>query len=66
MFRFAARLAADAQKPVPETQADLADALAANTAARATFDGFPPSARREYVEWIVEARRPGLRGSRKR
>lgn len=41
---------------------DLAAAL--TTVARATFDGFPPGARREYLEWIVEAKRPETRARR--
>jgi hypothetical protein len=44
--------------------ADLKKALAANKKARAAFDGFPPSARREYVEWITEAKRADTRGKR--
>lgn len=43
---------------------DLATALAANAAAQATFDGFPPSCRREYLEWITEAKRPETRTKR--
>lgn len=35
---------------------DLASALSANKAARATFDKFPPSHRREYVDWIIGAK----------
>ena len=53
-----------APKPAPETPADLDSALASNPAARATFDGFPPSCRREYVEWVVEAKRPETRSKR--
>ena len=33
------------------------DALAKNKKAKASFDGFSPSHRREYVEWILEAKR---------
>lgn len=43
---------------------DLAAALAKNPAAQATFDGFPPSARREYLEWVTEAKRPETRANR--
>lgn len=43
---------------------DLAAALAANPAAQANYDGFPPSARREYLEWIIEAKRPETRAKR--
>jgi uncharacterized protein YdeI (YjbR/CyaY-like superfamily) len=32
--------------------------------ARATFDGFPPGARREYLEWVVESKRPETRAKR--
>jgi uncharacterized protein YdeI (YjbR/CyaY-like superfamily) len=53
-----------APKPALETPPDLADALAADAAALATFDGFSPSARREYVEWIVGAKKPETRTAR--
>jgi uncharacterized protein YdeI (YjbR/CyaY-like superfamily) len=53
-----------APKPAPETPADLAAAIAANSDARATFEAFPPSCRREYVEWVVEAKRPETRARR--
>jgi uncharacterized protein YdeI (YjbR/CyaY-like superfamily) len=36
--------------------ADLAAALKKNKKARETFDGFSPSHRREYVDWITEAK----------
>ena len=55
--------AAKAELPMPD---DLAAALAANPAAQATFDAFPPSGRREYVEWVVEAKRPETRAKRVR
>lgn len=45
--------------------ADLAAALAAaGDRARASFDGFPRSARRGILEWIVQARRPETRERR--
>ena len=53
-----------APKPEPETPPDLETALSANPSARAAFDGFPPSGRREYVEWVVEAKRPETRDKR--
>ncbi len=28
------------------------------------FDGFPPGARRDYLEWITEAKQPGTRAKR--
>lgn len=43
---------------------DLARALEGNPLARATFDGFSPSHRREYVEWITEARTEPTRARR--
>lgn len=54
--------AAKAPKPEIAMQDDLAAAL--SPAARAHFDGFPPGARREYLEWIVEAKRPETRAKR--
>jgi uncharacterized protein YdeI (YjbR/CyaY-like superfamily) len=43
--------------PAPvETPPDLTAALKKNAKARKTFDAFPPSHRREYVEWITEAK----------
>lgn len=53
-----------APKPELETPPELATALAANPAARATFDGFPPGCRREYVEWVIDAKRPETRDKR--
>jgi uncharacterized protein YdeI (YjbR/CyaY-like superfamily) len=43
---------------------DLKAALDANAAAKATFDGFPPSAQREYVEWVSESKRDETRTKR--
>lgn len=43
---------------------DLAAALAKNEAARMTFERFSPSHRREYVEWVTEAKRPETRARR--
>lgn len=51
-------------KPPPRPPADLAAALAANAAARKTFDGFPPSQQREYVEWVETAKREETRRAR--
>lgn len=44
-----------AVRPV-EVPADLTSALRRNAKARAAFAAFSPSHRREYVEWIVEAK----------
>ena len=51
-------------KPELETPPDLAAALDANPPARAAFDAFPPGCRREYVAWVVEAKRPETRARR--
>lgn len=51
-------------KPPPETPEDLSAALKRNAAARKTFEAFPPSHRREYIEWITEAKRPETREKR--
>jgi uncharacterized protein YdeI (YjbR/CyaY-like superfamily) len=51
-------------KPALDAPEDLSAALDGNAAARATFDGFSPSCRREYVEWVIEAKRPETRAKR--
>lgn len=43
---------------------DLRAAIDAMPAAAATFDGFPPSCQREYVEWVTEAKRDETRAKR--
>ncbi|MFL6845081.1 MAG: YdeI/OmpD-associated family protein [Allosphingosinicella sp.] len=53
-----------APKPELETPPELDSALDSNPAARATFEAFPPGCRREYVEWVVEAKRPETRDKR--
>jgi len=52
--------------PTPEagTPSDLAAALKKNRKAAATFEGFPPGQRREYVNWITEAKREETRAKR--
>lgn len=52
------------RKPPPSLPPDLAQAMTGNAAARRTWDGFPPSKRREYAEWITEAKRPDTRARR--
>ena len=51
-------------RPAPEMPADFAAALARNHEARATFEAFPPSQRREYVDWITDAKREETRQKR--
>lgn len=43
---------------------DFAAALKENRPAAATFEKFPPGQRREYIEWITEAKRPETRAKR--
>ena len=61
--RPAARKAAT-PKPALPVPADLAAALKMNKKAGAAFDNFSPSHRREYIEWITEAKRDATRESR--
>ena len=42
----------------------FATALDKNSAAKKTFDNFSPSHRREYIEWITEAKREETRAKR--
>src|SRR5215470_10303297 len=44
--------------------AELAAALKKNKLAAKAFEGFSPSCRREYAEWIAEAKRPETREKR--
>ncbi len=50
-----------AEVVIPE---DLQSALQKNTQARATFEKFSPSHRREYIEWITEAKTEATRTRR--
>jgi uncharacterized protein YdeI (YjbR/CyaY-like superfamily) len=47
--------------PIPE---DLQTALRKNKAARVTFENLSPSHRREYIEWITEAKQEATRQRR--
>ena len=42
----------------------FANALAAAPKAKAALDGFPPSAQRDYLEWISEAKQDATREKR--
>jgi uncharacterized protein YdeI (YjbR/CyaY-like superfamily) len=53
-----------APKPPVSVPEDLAAALAAHPKALATFEAFSQSHRREYVDWIIEARREATRARR--
>ncbi len=46
---------------IPEV---LLEALAQNEKAAETFNGFPPSCRKEYAEWIAEAKTDATRDKR--
>jgi uncharacterized protein YdeI (YjbR/CyaY-like superfamily) len=50
-----------APKPELPEPAELKAALDANPAARAAFAAFPPSHRREYIEWITGAKQAATR-----
>jgi len=51
-------------KAPPEAPADLVAALKKNSRAKATFDAFPPGQKREYIEWLTEAKREETRQKR--
>ena len=60
----AARQVKHPPKPPAEMHPDFAAALEDNPPARATLDGFPASARREYVDWVAEAKQDATRAKR--
>ena len=47
-----------------EVPADFAAALKKTPAARKAFDAFSPSHRREYIEWVTEAKTDSTRQKR--
>jgi uncharacterized protein YdeI (YjbR/CyaY-like superfamily) len=51
-------------KPMPRMHPDFAAALDKAPKAKATMDGFPPSCRRDYLEWIAEAKQDATRQKR--
>ena len=53
-------------KARPQLQAppDLLAALAGNRQAQATYTAFSPSKQRDYIEWVVEAKREDTRARR--
>ena len=69
----AAELSASAPAPrkprqeprsAPQMHPEFAAALAKAAAAKTTLDGFPPSAQREYLDWISEAKQDSTRTKR--
>jgi uncharacterized protein YdeI (YjbR/CyaY-like superfamily) len=51
-------------KPAPTMHPDFAMALSKAPKAKAALDGFPPSAQRDYLEWIAEAKQDATRQKR--
>jgi uncharacterized protein YdeI (YjbR/CyaY-like superfamily) len=51
-------------RPVPAMHPDFAAALDKAPKAKAALEGFPPSARRDYIEWITEAKQESTRQKR--
>lgn len=51
-------------RPTLDMPADFQAALGKHKAAQKTFDAFSPSHRREYIAWIVEAKREETRAKR--
>ncbi len=73
LIRKAAELTASAPAPrktkhapklPPGLHPEFAAALKAAPKAKATLDGFPPSAQRDYLEWVAEAKQPATRAKR--
>jgi uncharacterized protein YdeI (YjbR/CyaY-like superfamily) len=52
------------KRPPLKTPPDLAAALKKNAKAAKTFEGFSPSHKREYIEWITEAKQEATRARR--
>ena len=53
-----------APKPPAQLPADFAALLKKHAAARKTYEGFSPSAQREYIDWIVDAKTDATREKR--
>ncbi|HVH48950.1 MAG TPA: YdeI/OmpD-associated family protein [Sphingomicrobium sp.] len=60
----APRKAKHVSKAPAEMHPDFASALAAVPQAKAVLDGFPPSAQRDYLDWISEAKQDSTRAKR--
>ena len=52
------------RKPEIVVPADFAAAVKKNKKAQGTFDKFSPSHRREYIEWVIEAKTDATRAKR--
>lgn len=53
-----------APRPTPRTPSYMLSALEQNAKALAAWTAFPPSHKREYIEWITEAKRDETRQRR--
>lgn len=53
-----------APKTAPTMHPEFAAALAKAPKAKAVLDGFPPSAQRDYLDWIAEAKQDATRQKR--
>ena len=51
-------------KPMPPLHPELEAALGKAPKAKATFEAFPPSCRRDYLDWVNEAKRHETRAKR--
>jgi len=51
-------------RPAPKMPADMQAALKKNKAALNTFEAFAPSHKREYIEWVIEAKQQATREKR--
>jgi uncharacterized protein YdeI (YjbR/CyaY-like superfamily) len=60
----ASRKAKHTPKPLPEMHPEFAAALDKAPKAKAALDGFPPSAQRDYFEWVGEAKQDATRQKR--
>lgn len=58
------RKAKHTPRPEPEMHPEFAAALEKAPKAKAAFEGFAPSHRRDYLEWIAEAKRDETRAKR--
>jgi uncharacterized protein YdeI (YjbR/CyaY-like superfamily) len=60
----APRKAKNAAKPAPEMHPEFAAALAKAPKAKSALDSFSPSAQRDHLEWIAEAKQDSTRNKR--
>ena len=63
-FAPAPRKVKRAPKPSAELHPEFATALAAAPQAKDALDGFPAGARRDYLDWISDAKQPATRAKR--